>query len=99
MNNTSSTAGLLDPELQEQIDQLFEKFSNELKVRTVKLVSKHYTKLMKEKSKQQTSSVSKAVGGKATTSQQNVSKTTIKRHQTRTYRDESSDDNSDYDSE
>ena len=98
MNNTSTT-GLLDPELQEQIDQLFEKFSTELKVRTVKLVSKHYTKLLKEKSKQQTTSVSKAVSGKVATSYPNVSKITTKKQQTRTYRDDSSDDNSDYDSE
>ena len=95
MNNNSSISGLLEPELQEQIDQLFEKFSNELKLRTVKLVSKHYTKLLKEKSKQQTAKVSNT---KMTASYPNVSKITTKKQQTRTYKDDSSDDSS-YDSE
>ena len=48
---STSTSPLIDSELQNQIDLLFEKSLSDLKIRTVKLVAKHYNKVLKDKSK------------------------------------------------
>ena len=39
----------IDEELQQQMDVLFDKFASDLKLKTSKLVAKHYAKVLKER--------------------------------------------------
>ena len=55
-----STTALLDKELQEQIDSLFEKSFSELKIKTSKIVSKHYGKILKDLEKKNKTTAPKA---------------------------------------
>ena len=54
-----SNTALLDKELQEQIDSLFEKSFSELRIKTSKIVSKHYGKILKDLEKKNKTSAPK----------------------------------------